>query len=369
MVNKRLIILLFLVIGVNLLSDELNIYAKSFTVVLDAGHGGEDSGAVGKRIKEKDINLAIVLRLGALIEQNHKDVNVVYTRKTDVFIPLIERSRIANSSHADLFISVHTNAAANKSAYGTETYALGLAKTEESLAVAKRENAVILLEDDYKTTYEDFDPNSTESYIMFDIMQGTNLEHSIEIASYIQNQFTTNSKRSDRGVRQAGFWVLRATSMPSVLIEVGFVSNYNEETFMQSDAGRQSLAESIYNAFTKYKTTLDRKQGGELTQNPTQIVSDANSSTTSERSSQQGKDGSECYKIQFLLSSREIPKGSTQFKGLTNKVTYYRENGYYKYVTGEYTTTNSAEVALREVKKKFKDAFIVRFVDGVKVAR
>ncbi|MCH5328392.1 MAG: N-acetylmuramoyl-L-alanine amidase, partial [Coprobacter sp.] len=232
-----------------------------FVLVIDAGHGGKDPGALGSRFKEKDINLAIALKFGALVQSSHPDVKVVYTRKNDNFVELQERAAIANRAKADLFVSVHTNSAVSKAAYGTETYTLGLARTEENLRVAKRENAVILLEDDFSARYEGFDPNSTESYIMFEFMQDRHMEQSINLASVIQKQFTSHAKRTDRGVRQAGFLVLRNTGMPSVLIEVGYISNAAEETFLGSADGQQKMASSIYNAFCEYKADADRKAG------------------------------------------------------------------------------------------------------------
>ena len=254
------ILILAFVVSISIVIPSYAAESGTFTVVLDAGHGGKDPGAIGSKIREKDINLGIVLKLGAMIKKNHPDVKIIYTRSTDKFVELVERARIANRNHADLFISVHTNAAQSKSARGTETYALGLAKTAENLQVAKRENSVILLEDDYTTTYEGFDPTSAESYIMFDFMQGTNLEQSINLAALVQSQFEDNAGRVDRGVRQAGFWVLRATSMPSILIEVGYITNAEEERYLATEAGRQKIAESIYNAFREYKSGWTRKQ-------------------------------------------------------------------------------------------------------------
>lgn len=341
-----------------------------FTVVLDAGHGGKDPGAIGSRIKEKDINLGIVLKLGAMIKKNHPDVKIIYTRSTDKFVELVERARIANRNHADLFISVHTNAAQSKSARGTETYALGLARTEENLQVAKRENSVILLEDDYTTTYEGFDPTSAESYIMFDFMQGTNLEQSINLAALVQSQFEDNAGRVDRGVRQAGFWVLRATGMPSILIEVGYITNAEEERYLGTESGRQKIAESIYNAFSEYKSGWTRKQNIKVSSSP--------DGTSPEQARQNGNDASgkeatdnstgkqEEYKIQIMASPDRLNTASSAFKGLS-PINCYTEKGLYKYTYGEFPDKNSALKELAKVRKLFKDAFIVHFVGGAKV--
>ena len=228
--------------------------AMPYTLVIDAGHGGKDPGAQSKTGKEKDINLAVALAFGKLVEQNCKDVKVVYTRKTDVFVELDERANIANRAKADLFISIHTNSTAAKvGPQGTETYTLGMHRAADNLAVAKRENSVITLEKGYEQKYEGFDPNSSESYIIFELMQDKNMESSVKLAGLIQKQFRNSAKRVDKGVHQAGFLVLRATSMPSVLIELGYINNPAEAAYLTSKAGVNALAKSIYNAFVAYK--------------------------------------------------------------------------------------------------------------------
>ncbi len=227
---------------------------KKFTVVIDAGHGGHDPGAVGKKAKEKTINLNTALKLGKLIEQNCADVKVVYTRKTDVFIPLNQRAQIANNAKADLFISIHTNALPKgKIVSGAETYTLGMARAGENLEVAKKENSVILMENGYKETYKGFNPNSSESYIIFEFMQDKNMNQSINFAKKIQQQFK-KAGRVDKGVHQAGFLVLRETAMPSVLVELGYISTPQEENFLNTSAGIDKMARSIYNAFISYKS-------------------------------------------------------------------------------------------------------------------
>ena len=230
------------------------LMALPYTLVIDAGHGGKDPGAQSKTAKEKNINLAVALAFGKLVEQNCKDVKVVYTRKTDVFVELDERANIANRAKADLFISIHTNATAAKvGPRGTETYTLGMHRAADNLAVAKRENSVITLEKGYEQKYEGFDPNSSESYIIFELMQDKNMESSVKLAGLIQKQFKTSAKRVDKGVHQAGFLVLRATSMPSVLIELGYINNPSEATYLTSTTGVNALAKSIYNAFVAYR--------------------------------------------------------------------------------------------------------------------
>ena len=259
---------------VMLFSLQMRIYAeespakKNFTVVLDAGHGGRDPGAVGLISREKNINLSVALALGKLIENNCPDTRVIYTRKTDVFIPLDRRAQIANKAKADLFISLHTNAMpARKIARGTETYTMGMARAKENLDVAKRENSVILVEDDYQTRYEGFDPKSAESYIIFELMQDKYMEQSVSLAKNIQREFKTTAKRADKGVHQAGFLVLRATSMPSVLVELGYITTPDEERYLNSAQGISQLAQSLYNAFKLYKGKQMRKPAPLLQQN------------------------------------------------------------------------------------------------------
>lgn len=225
---------------------------QSFTIVIDAGHGGKDPGCLGKKGgKEKNINLAVAKAVGKLLEQNQKDIKVVYTRTTDVFVELNERAAIANRAKADLFVSIHTNSLpAGKVSRGAETYTLGMHRAAENLAVAKRENSVITLEKDYEQHYEGFDPKSAESYIIFELMQDKNMEKSVKLAKLVQQQFRA-AGRPDKGVHQAGFLVLRATSMPSCLVELGYITG--EEAYLCSDAGVAQMSQSIYQAIVNYK--------------------------------------------------------------------------------------------------------------------
>lgn len=229
---------------------------KIRTIVIDAGHGGHDTGCLGSDSREKEVALRIALKLGKLIESNCPDVKVIYTRKTDVFIPLIERANIANRAKADLFICIHLNSGP-KTAYGSETFVMGLHKTDDNLSVAKRENSAILLEDNYEKNYDGFDPNSPEANIIFSLYQNQFMQQSLSFAAKIQKQFKENSKRYSRGVKQAGFLVLYKTAMPSVLIENGFLTNDNDQRFLTSDAGQASMASSIYRAFKSYKAELE----------------------------------------------------------------------------------------------------------------
>lgn len=388
-----MVIALFFVLPV------LQAKEKTFTVVIDAGHGGKDPGARGTVINEKAINLAVALKLGSLISEKHSDVKVIYTRKTDVFIELDERANIANRNKADLFISIHTNAVKRGSSVsGTETYTLGLARSDENLEVAMRENSAILLEDNYLQKYEGFDPKSSESYIIFEFMQNKHMEQSISLASEVQKCFTS-AKRNNRGVRQAGFLVLRKTSMPSILVELGYISNPAEERFMKTKDGQDKLATAIYNAFTKYKWEYDRKRGalsGNASAAPVlQVVDDQESVVTAPPGSEeyirqknkaeeiktvrqsksatpeaqmatQVKKGQTVYKIQILTSDKKLSPNSKLFKGYKN-VDCFVEKGIYKYTYGETTNFDSIRKMRRQVAKDFKDAFIVAFKDGKKV--
>ena len=232
------------------------IQTLAFTVVIDPGHGGRDVGALGRVSKEKDINLKVALALGDLIKKNYPSIKVVYTRSKDTFVELGRRAAIANKAKADLFISIHTNSTAagrkGTTAQGTETFTLGMHRAADNLAVAKRENSVITLETNYEQTYEGFDPSSSESYIIFELMQDQYMASSVDFASMVQKQFATTAKRVNKGVHQAGFLVLREVSMPSVLIELGFINNRQEEKFLASEWGQKQLAKSIYNAFQAY---------------------------------------------------------------------------------------------------------------------
>lgn len=378
--SKKICLLIGLLISLFLWTTTLQAKEK-FTVVIDAGHGGKDPGAKGALINEKLINLAVALKLGEMITANHSDVNVVYTRKTDRFIELNERANIANRNKADLFISIHANSLkkGNSSVQGTETYTLGLAKTQENLEVAMLENSAILLEDNYLQRYGGFDPNSTESYIIFEFMQNKHMEQSVLFASEIQKAFTS-IKRTNRGVRQAGFLVLKATSMPSVLVELGFISNPDEERYMRSTEGQKQLAASIYKAFSKYKKEYSRKQGyveenavalpekKDTSSGNTQLTelsesvdeaeyADVIAPRTSDRS-----DGQIIYKIQILSSDKLLPATSPVLRGY--KVDYYKDGNLYKYTYGESTELKRIQQVHKTVVKDFKDAFIIRMKDG-----
>ena len=250
MIRKSLISIIFILCA----TVAMAAGKHKFTLVIDAGHGGHDVGAMGKFSKEKDINLRTALAFGKYVERNCSDVKVVYTRKTDVFVTLHGRANIANKAKADLFISIHTNSLPGKKiARGFETYTLGMHRAADNLDVAKRENSVILVEKDYKKHYEGFDPNSSESYIIFEFLQDHNMAKSVELAKLVQNNVCSTANRPNKGVKQAGFLVLRETSMPSCLIELGFISTSDEEKYLNEASNIDNMARGIYQAFVKYK--------------------------------------------------------------------------------------------------------------------
>lgn len=364
---------------------------KQFTVVIDAGHGGNDPGAIGRRGREKNINLNVALKLGRLIENNCNDTRVVYTRQKDTFVPLHTRAEIANNAKADLFISIHTNSVASRSSKvsGTETYTLGLHRTQDNLEVAKKENSVILIEDDYKQRYAGFNPNSAESYIIFEFLQDKYMSQSVSFATMIQQQFRQSARRIDKGVHQAGFLVLRETSMPSVLIELGYITNPTEEAYLLSDNGSSALAKSIYQAFLNYKqrsrksgTSVPPASEPEEDKMATQSVPQEETVETPQSqevipvqepvsNAVQTVDKQETakpiFKIQILTSGKVLSSKSKLFKGLS-PVSYYKENGIYKYTYGESTDYNRIlRLKRNKVDSKFKDAFIIAFKNGEKM--
>ena len=369
--NKSYIIILLCCLWSVLPLVSLNAEGRDFTVVIDPGHGGRDPGAIGKRGKEKTINLNVALKLGNLIKTNCPDVKIVYTRNKDVFVGLDRRAQIANNANADLFISIHTNSVARgRTVRGTETYTLGLHRTDDNLEVAKKENAVILIESDYEQRYAGFNPNSSESYIIFEFLQDKNMEKSVQLASLIQRQFKNTAKRIDKGVHQAGFLVLRETTMPGVLVELGYISTPDEERYLLSEAGTDALAKSIYQAFITYK-----EQNGVLMTKKTSSKSAAKAQTKATSKQQVKKTASAAkvstgekpvFKIQILTSDKKLSANNKQFKGLS-PVNYYQEKGLYKYTYGESIDYNKVLRTKRQISAKFKGAFIIAFKNGKKM--
>lgn len=361
---------------------------KPFTVVIDAGHGGKDHGALGQAVHEKDVNLGVALKLGKLIEDGMPDAKVVYTRSSDKFVSLQGRADIANRSSGDLFISIHANSVSEKSktrqtVSGTSVYVLGN-KSEENLAVAKRENAVIMLEDDYTTRYSGFDPNSTESYIAFELIQNQHMEHSLRAAKEIQSELVTTAGRQNNGVRQAMFWVLVKTGMPAVLVELDFICNPRQEQYMGSEAGQNQLAEAIFNGLRVYKTSCDRENHKETAnvkntrsksvaekrdkaepakpKAPVAVATEATDSTPAPIPSP----AVTTWRIQFMTSPKQLPAESASFRGLDN-VDCYRDGKVWKYTTGNWPTVREANRELAKVRKLFGDAFVIEWCDGKRV--
>ena len=373
---------------------------KRFTLVIDPGHGGHDAGARGAISMEKNINLTVALRFGKYVEQNMPEVRVIYTRKQDVFIPLHERANIANRANADLFISVHTNALpAGKVARGFETYTLGMHRAKDNLDVAMRENSVISMEKGFEQTYEGFDPKSSESYIIFEFIQGKNMERSVELARMIQRSVCDSGCRPDKGVHQAGFLVLRETSMPSCLIELGFITTPDEERLLNDNAKVDDIAKGIYEAFAKYKNKYDRtvsvpyraanrqectlpkivpdsyKEEAEnrrvKKQEPVRRTrasktddSDRKADTVASQSRNAPKDAP-VFKLQIFVGNRNLRKGDAHFKGET-EFDSFQEGNLVKYTLGASTNYNEIYRLRKEKMEKFPEAFIIAFKNGEK---
>ena len=403
--------------------------AKTFTLVIDAGHGGHDAGAVGAITKEKTINLNVALTFGRLVERNCKDVKVIYTRKTDVFVPLHTRADIANKAKADLFISIHTNALPKKRiSRGLETYTLGMHRAADNLDVAKRENSVILIEKDYKQRYQGFDPNSSESYIMFEFMQDRNMAQSVELAKLVQKRTCATAGRQNKGVKQAGFLVLRETSMPSCLIELGFISTPDEEQFLNSESGVEKLGKGIYQAFVDYYKKSG--SGGKVTEIKEDVkldvVQDVKQETNIEVKKEEPKarlkskmareladvregraaveeeqakpvvtkleepepaeemakgaakedsvvavkvesvSAAPVFKLQILASSTKLKPTDSQLKG-QKQADCYQEGGLYKYTLGSSEDYNEISQLRKAQLSNFPQAFIIAFKNGQKM--
>jgi N-acetylmuramoyl-L-alanine amidase len=419
---------IFLFVGVALLCSSSGSFhnptAGIKTVVIDAGHGGKDPGCSGITYKEKDVALAVALKLGRFIEQHCKDVKVIYTRNTDVFVELQERAAIANRNNADLFICIHCNANPKKDAHGSETYVMGLHKSRGNLDVAKRENASILMEDNYKKKYEGFDPNSDEANIIFSFYQNKYLEQSLSLAAKLQRQYKDKAARIDKGVRQAGFLVLWKTSMPSLLTEIGFLTNVEEERFLGSDKGQEYLALSIFKGFREYKDEMEGhkiKYDDEIEKTPAYVAPIDTTSheevivkvevrdsvmnvvdgkhkeeikkqaadsvkivkedkrapekkesvkeevkKTSEK--KELKSGKIAFSVQLIISDKKLDSNSDKLKGVENIIEFV-DKGTYKYLTGSYTSMNEAAKVQSEMRKKgFTDAFVVAFKDGQRIS-
>ncbi len=322
---------------------------KAYTIVIDAGHGGHDAGACAFGRKEKDINLAVALLTRKYIEQAYPEIKVYMTRSTDVFVGLRQRANFANKKKADLFISIHTNSAPSPSASGTETYVLGLRRANDNLAVSKRENQVILLEKDYKETYEGFDPNSTESYIIFEFMQNVHLTASINVASEVQKSFVKLG-RGNRSVRQGPFLVIRETAMPSILIELGFITNKAESDYLVSQSG--------YKKYIRTTSPKKQKKQKETTESASDEGTTAQQSTTT-------SDSEEYYRIQIATSRQQLETSDPYFRDLTD-VQREQRGKLYMYTAEQYNSLSEARQAQQRLAKRYPGCYIIRYLKGVR---
>jgi N-acetylmuramoyl-L-alanine amidase len=339
---------------------------KVDVVVIDAGHGGKDPGALGKQTREKDIVLAIALKVGQYIEDNISNVKVIYTRDRDEFVELHERANIANRNNADLFISIHANWWTNTRSSGTETYTMGASDDKRNLQVAMKENSVITMEEDYTTNYEGFDPNSAESYIIFNLMQKTFQQQSVDFAGLVQDQFRERARRYDRGVKQERFLVLWRTTMPSVLIETGFISNPTEEAYLRSREGQEYLASAIYRAFKSYKAEIEGKSlyvnnaasaGQAFEDVPDREIRPKAILQQSTESIPAG-DSSVYYMVQVLTTTISRPLDDQSFSNYGH-VSEFKVNNLYKYAVGISTSYHEIYGTLDQVQKDFPGAFII----------
>lgn len=361
---------------------------NKFVLVLDAGHGGKDYGAVGKITNEKTINLDVVLLVGEKLQKAFGDkLKVVYTRDNDRYLSLNERAAVANKSHGNVFVSVHVNSVDRRnrnraSIKGASVYTLGLHKADANLGVAQRENAVMTLDDNFKETYEGFDPHSAESYIIFEFSQNLHMAQSVRLANEIQTSLVTEAGRADRGVRQDGFWVLWATGMPSVLVELDFICNPEQEKFLDSSEGKEKMAHAIAGALSKYIAStigitapdIEKKAKSEnkVEDAPkTTPVADtpkdeAVDSTEPVQPGVKVQPSEKVYKIQFLTSSKKLNETAPELKGLNN-VDFYMDHNVYKYTYGSYAKKEEAQAELNNIRKTFKEAFVVALRDGKRV--
>jgi N-acetylmuramoyl-L-alanine amidase len=330
---------------------------ENFIIVIDPGHGGKDPGAVGSFSYEKDIVLSVAIKLGEYLQRSNNSIKVIYTRNTDIYVSLRDRAEIANKNNADLFISIHANLIIGKNAYGTETFIMGHSLDEENLQVAMKENEVILLESDYSTKYEGFDPKTPESYIMFSLTQNAYAKQSTELASMIQTQFKEKIGRFDRGVKQERFLVLWRTAMPSVLTEIGFISNHNEEKYMNSKQGQDDLASSIFKACKEYIDEINKKTIDPAKIKETTLVSDDSIKTNALYK------GKTVFMIQVVTSAKKIEIKPENFKNINDIVQLFSGNKY-RYATGVFTDYEKAVAYRKQIAGIYRDAFVIAVKDN-----
>jgi N-acetylmuramoyl-L-alanine amidase len=371
----------FIIPGIAMMPYELSDGTVK-RVVIDAGHGGRDSGNLGTgryKAKEKDISLEVALMVGNYIRENIAGVEVIYTRNTDKFVELRERCAMANRADADLFISIHCNAHTTRSAYGTETFVMGLTREKANLEVAKRENSVIFLEEDYEKNYEGFDPNDPQGAIVARLSSNAHLDQSIRLADLIQDQFRERVGRHDRGVKQSVLYVLDFTAMPSVLVELGFLTNHSEEDFLNTKKGKEYMASAIYRAFKQYKKEADELDRlNQLDEADPELEKPVEPETAEELSTAASSAAAQApsieanefpvYKIQIATSSKQLAPTPANFSGLTG-VAMYEDRGLYKFTYGEFESQEAAAGALKEVRDKgFADAFVIAWYKGERIS-
>ena len=335
---------------------------KPFTVVIDPGHGGVDPGALGRKSKEKDINMNVSKLLASMIDDKYPEVKVIFTRTTDVKIPLVQRADIANKANADLFISIHSNASKSKTANGCETFTLGAGSSVEAKAAAMYENEVILSEENFEEIYKGFDPRSSESYIIFELIRNHDMELSAEIAQMVQVGMVKESKLTNRGVSSAGFLVLHRTVMPSILVELGFITNSKDENLIASKEGQKKLAKGIFEGFSKYYEIYGQKK--EKSNDKPVVKTNESKTNTAVPQKEVSKD-KPVFKLQIFASSSKLAPGDKRFKG--EKAQYYTENDVYKYTIGESNSYEEIQQIKRNLSEKFKEAFVVAFLNGKKI--
>lgn len=374
-----LLLLLAFVISGTADADAQKKGKEQFVLVIDPGHGGKDPGAIGRKgYQEKTINLNVSKAVGEMINDKYHEVKIIYTRSKDVYIPLMQRANIANRAKADLFISIHTNASKSRQAHGCETFTLGAGSNAEAKAAAKYENEVILQEENFEQVYNGFDPRSSESYIIFELLRSHDMEKSVSCAEHIQKRMVTRSRLTNRGVSSAGFLVLHQTAMPSILVELGFISNPTEENFLVSNNGQKALAKGIFEGFSSYyeeykKTKLDNNTDKTAKRATNENVAPKAEKETVIPSPQAtvGHDDNSShneapiFKVQILASSAKLKSNDKRLKGV--KADYYREGGTYKYTCGASTDYNAIAAKRKELAKKFKEAFVVAFKNGKRI--
>ncbi len=361
-----IIIFLSIILHLSINTDFALSQYKIRTVVIDPGHGGKDPGAIGTKAKEKDITLSISLKLGEYIKKYLTDVNVYYTRKKDVFIELFKRAEIANKKHADVFISIHVNSFYSSKPYGTATYVMGLKKSKDNIAVAKRENAVILKEKGYLANYKGFDPNSPDSYIVFSLLQNANLSQSLNLAQKVESQFKNRAGRKSRGVKQAALVVLWNATMPAILVETGFISNAKEQKYLMSSQGQSYIASAIFRAFRDYKNEIEKnKKNIKQIKYPTN-TNTKTTTTKTDNKKYKNKNSVIKFKVQIKSSVKKIKSGSKELYEYNNAEEMIFGK-IYKYYIGN---TNDFQEILKiqtRVRKKVKDAFVVAFKNGKRI--